>query len=58
MHLHLAAMRRVLFQFAFSSATHGATRRPCNVHLSRFAVLVIVIFNIPTCSHLDESLQT
>src|SRR3984957_3504529 len=53
MHLPLAAMRRVLFQFAFSSVTHGATRRPCSVHLSRFAVLVIVILNIPTCSHID-----
>jgi hypothetical protein len=46
MHLRLSAVRRALFQLAFSSSTHGATRRPYRVHSSSVAVLVIVIFSI------------
>src|ERR1700722_2806786 len=49
-HFPLSATWRSLFQFAFSSLTHGPTRRPCSTHLSSFAVLVIVIFNISSGS--------
>src|ERR1700688_209178 len=50
MHLRPGAARCSLLQLAFSSLTHGATRRPCRVHLSSVTVLVIVIFSIPSFS--------
>src|SRR4029077_5564517 len=38
-HLRPWAEGCVLLQVTFSSLTHGATRRPCRVHSSSFAVL-------------------
>jgi hypothetical protein len=50
------AVRRALLQLAFSSLTHGATRRPCSVHLSSVAVLVIVISaSLPSPLPLDSA---
>src|ERR1700722_2297834 len=50
MHRRLWVVRCALFQFAFSSLTYGATRRPCRVHSSSFVVLVMVIFSIRSFS--------
>lgn len=55
MHLRPGAERWALVQLAFNSSTHGATSRPCRVHLSTFAVLVIVIFSIPASSVLNNA---